>query len=115
MDGRALAEDWGATLHPALSTYKTAIDSISLFMLLDLLGEAKPRVPSYFLTTHWAYQGLADIESRLRSLNLLRSTVESPFLPQRNKADNEFQSRNGIEDDHLPFMARGVEILHIIP
>lgn len=96
-----------------MSTYKTALNSISLFLLLDLLGEQKPNVPSYFETTHWAYKGLANTESRLRSLDLLESKVDHPFLPDSEK--EVFGYGGGIQDDHVPFMRRGVEVLHIIP
>jgi glutaminyl-peptide cyclotransferase len=100
-----------------LSTYQNPLDSISLFVLLDLLGSAKPKVPSYFKTTHWAYQHMALIESRMRTMGLLASDADAdhPFLPEYDKASDAFHSTFGIQDDHLPFMARGVEILHIIP
>jgi glutaminyl-peptide cyclotransferase len=109
-----LAETWEQTPHPALSTYRTALSSITLFMLLDLLGAANPKVPSYFKTTHWAYQHLATLEARLRDLKMLQSTPIHPFLPDISKPVNMFRGMM-IEDDHIPFMARGVEILHIIP
>jgi glutaminyl-peptide cyclotransferase len=80
-------------------------------MLLDLLGSSNPKIPSYFLETHWAYQKLAEIEDRMRKLNLLESKPQSPFLPDYN---NTIPS-GGISDDHLPFISRGVPILHIIP
>lgn len=83
-------------------------------MLLDLLGAATPSVPSFFKTTHWAYQYLAGAEKRLRDLGLLKTKPGSPFLPDAEKSVEKI--RGGmIEDDHIPFLARGVEILHIIP
>jgi len=51
---------------------------------------------------------------RLRSLGLLQSKPERPFLPDTSDA-KVFNAGWGIEDDHIPFMARGVEVLHIIP
>ncbi len=126
---RALAADLEATPHPAMSTYHNALSSISLFLLLDLLGARNPIVPSWFKTTHWAYQNMATLESRLRSQSLFFSSSEhpknggdhqrnkradSPFLPEAEKADDKWLDVK-MEDDHLPFMARGVEILHIIP
>jgi glutaminyl-peptide cyclotransferase len=89
-----------------------------MFVLLDLLGSIDPwpRVPSYFLTTHWAYQAMAKIEKRMRDLGVLESVIpkgEKQFLPDGEKRASSF-SRGYIEDDHIPFMARGVEILHII-
>lgn len=112
---RSLAEEWEATPHAAMSTYHSPINSINLFLLLDLLGTEKPRVPSYFKTTHWAYQSLAGLEMRLRSLGALKSKPDHPFLPETEKAGNQFNNAWGVQDDHVPFMARGVEVLHIIP
>ncbi|KAJ4326420.1 hypothetical protein N0V94_000095 [Neodidymelliopsis sp. IMI 364377] len=127
---RALAEDWEATFHTAASTYRTPLDSMELFVLLDLLGSSGPRVPSYFKTTHWAYKHMANVEDRLRKLKLMRSSPNHPermakrankkpraephFLYEENKAENSFIG-GFVQDDHVPFMARGVEILHIIP
>lgn len=111
-----MAEEWDSSSHAALSTYRTALSSINLFLLLDLLGTSKPTIPSYFKTTHWAYQEFANIELRLRSLGLLGSDASSRFLPESNKDPNAFKSPYlSVQDDHIPFLARGVEILHIIP
>ncbi|KAK3647656.1 hypothetical protein LTR56_007885 [Elasticomyces elasticus] len=111
---RALAEEWEDTMHPAMSTYKNPLDSIDLFVLLDLLGSAEPTVPSYFRTTHWAYQLLASVEERLRAAKVLASSPKKSFLPEAEKDESCRWLGGYIEDDHLPFMARGVEILHLI-
>ena len=137
---RALAEQWETTFHPAMSTYQTPLSSISLFVLLDLLGEKNPTVPSYFKTTHWAYRKMAALEKRLRSLHGFMSSsdrssertnsqraradtsintektrrAEHIFLPDADK-DMDRWLGGMIEDDHIPFMQRGVEVLHIIP
>jgi len=112
---RSLAEEWETTMHPAMSTYQNPLRSIDLFVLLDLLGASNPSVPSYFKTTHWAYQHLARTESRLRALGKLKSNPSSPFLPEANKKDASLWMGGAIEDDHIPFQKRGVEILHVIP
>lgn len=108
-----MAETWEDTLHSAGSTFKNHLSSISLFVLLDLLGAPFPQVPSFFRTTHWAYQAMASIEMRLRSLGLL-STANNrrPFLPDAEKT--HFPEGFIVSDDHLPFMMRGVDILHLI-
>ncbi|KAF1923378.1 uncharacterized protein M421DRAFT_75494 [Didymella exigua CBS 183.55] len=127
---RALAEDWEASFHPVASTYRTPLDSMELFVLLDLLGSKGPTVPSYFKTTHWAYKHMASVEDRLRKLKLMRSSPNHPdrlakrenkkpraephFLFEENKNEDLFMG-GFVQDDHVPFMARGVEILHIIP
>ncbi|KAF2192341.1 hypothetical protein K469DRAFT_716866 [Zopfia rhizophila CBS 207.26] len=127
---RALASDWERSFHPAMSTYRTPLDSISLFVLLDLLGASSPNVPSYFKTTHWAYKNMAAIEHRLRELGIFKSSpnhsskmekrknkkprAEPHFLVDAEKGDKMFMG-GFVQDDHVPFMARGVEILHLIP
>lgn len=73
---------------------------------------------------------MAALEHRLRELGLLKSSPnhaekvakrenkkkrkEPHFLPEADKGDSAFLG-GYVEDDHVPFMARGVEILHIIP
>ncbi|ORY14809.1 hypothetical protein BCR34DRAFT_212799 [Clohesyomyces aquaticus] len=108
---RALAESWETAMNPAMSKYHNPNRQISIFLLLDLLGSADPSVPSYFPTTHWAYRHLASIESRMRNLTLLESNPRHPFLPDTEGA----MYKGMISDDHLPFLARGVPILHVIP
>lgn len=110
---RALAEHWETAYHPANSFYKNPLDQISMFVLLDLLGAPNPTVPSPFLPTHWAYRAMAKIEQRMRDLGLLESKPDGPFLPDAEKEASKF-GRGMIEDDHVPFMHRGVPILHLI-
>ncbi|KAK5123421.1 hypothetical protein LTR85_002853 [Meristemomyces frigidus] len=112
---RALAEEWEGLANPAMSTYRSPLASIDLFVLLDLLGSARPTVPSYFKTTHWAYQRMAGAEQRLRALSKLRTSPSHAFLTEAGKQDTDRWVGGYIEDDHVPFMARGVEVLHIIP
>ncbi|KAM0524157.1 hypothetical protein ACHAPE_001415 [Trichoderma viride] len=111
---RSLAQAWESEFHPTMSTYRTPLHAISLFVLLDLLGSPNPRIPSYFPTTHWAYKNMASLEKRMRDLGLLESKPAHPFLPDGNKKSSEF-GYGGIEDDHIPFLRRGVDILHLIP
>ncbi|KAF2456825.1 hypothetical protein BDY21DRAFT_346184 [Lineolata rhizophorae] len=124
---RSLAAEWENTFHPAMSTFHNQLSSISLFVLLDLLGASNPTVPSWFKTTHWAYRAMAKLETRLRSLGNFKSSPnheskrqqkrdeeEALFLPEASKSDGRFLS-HAIQDDHIPFMARGVEVLHLIP
>ncbi|KAH8160316.1 hypothetical protein CIB48_g7933 [Xylaria polymorpha] len=96
---RSLAEKWEAEIYPAKSTYQTPLDAINLFVLLDLLGAVDPNIPSYFPTTHWAYQSMAKIETRMRELG---RPIDSDIMVS-------------FADDHVPFMVRGVPILHVIP
>ncbi|RDH39530.1 hypothetical protein BDQ94DRAFT_133246 [Aspergillus welwitschiae] len=116
---RSLAEQWDSDVHPAMSIYKTPLDSISLFVLLDLLGSKDPTIQSFFPTTHWAYKKLAALERRLRRLNQFKSAGNDPdrqrlWFTQASKSEHEIPYYSGIQDDHIPFMKRGVEILHVI-
>lgn len=110
----SLAAEWDAQPYGQLSTYRNPLQSISLFVLLDLLGSDGPSIPSYFLPTHWAYRNLASLEKRMRDLSILESKPAHPFLPEADKEPSRF-GRNFIGDDHVPFMSRGVDILHMIP
>ena len=114
---RSLAEEWDSSLNPAMSTYKTKLESISLFVLLDLLGAKDPNIPTYFKTTHWAYLNLAGLESRLRRLDQFKSAPGKIWLSDSTKDPHTHSAFPSyvMQDDHIPFMARGVEVLHLIP
>lgn len=125
---RSLAEEWENTQYAAWSAYSSPLATIDLFVLLDLLGSAQPKVPSYFKTTHWAYQKMAGVEDRLRKAGRFKSSpnhvskrepgapraTEPMFLHEWRKSEDDMWRGGYIEDDHVPFMARGVDILHII-
>ncbi|KIJ26435.1 hypothetical protein M422DRAFT_232796 [Sphaerobolus stellatus SS14] len=94
----------------------TVLSSIEHFVLLDLLGSANPLIRSYFLTTAWLFDGLISAERRLDQIGLFKDVHaarehRSFFIP-RSQFD---RNSEGIEDDHIPFLKRGVSILHIIP
>lgn len=75
-------------------------------VLLDLLGTRNPTFYSYISSGDRWFRHAASIEARLRRANLLSTNgkfFSSDFAP------------GGIEDDHVPFMQRGVPILHLIP
>ncbi|KAM3435665.1 hypothetical protein NHJ13734_005420 [Beauveria thailandica] len=113
---RALAADWEHDFSGGgMSTYRTSLSSISLFVLLDLLGAEAPSIPSYFATTHWAYRKMALLETRLRDLGLLEAKARRPFLPDADKSVEQFRHMGAVQDDHVPFMQRGVDVLHLIP
>ncbi|KAK3693738.1 peptidase family M28-domain-containing protein [Podospora appendiculata] len=111
---RALAETWEATRYDVASVFSTPLDAISLFVLLDLLGAPDPHIPSYFANTHWAYQHMAAVEGRLRKLGMLETPLTSQFMEEDWKEAHQFTG-GFVLDDHVPFMERGVDILHIIP
>ena len=110
---KSLAAEMESTYHPALSTYHNALSTIHLFVLLDLLGSRNPKVPSYFKITHWAYKKMADLEKRLRDHSLMGSSGSTWFYDVDKSNDRWMGGMIG--DDHVPFMARGVDVLHLIP
>ncbi|OQO12930.1 hypothetical protein B0A48_02394 [Cryoendolithus antarcticus] len=113
---RSLAEEWDSTVNPALSTFRTPLESMELFVLLDLLGSRdNQQIPSYFKMTHWAYQRIAQVEGRLRGAGHLKAKRDQPLFYESDKKETDEWLGGRVGDDHEPFMARGVEILHIIP
>ncbi|KAK9461403.1 peptidase family M28-domain-containing protein [Lipomyces oligophaga] len=107
---RHIAQLWDT--RPDLSAHPgqhlSQLQSIDLFVLLDLIGGPNSRIPCFFPLTSWACQQLSEVESVARaSGNLLESSVHIA------SKDPAFRIR--IEDDHIPFMEKGVPILHLIP
>ncbi|CAG8027264.1 unnamed protein product [Penicillium olsonii] len=111
---RALATHWDDQFYPAMSEFKTPLSSISLFVLLDLLGATNPTILSYYETTHWAYQSLGELEKRFKSLKQFKTSSSSPWFVDTEKDVHNLTPSGGIQDDHIPFLAKGVEILHLI-
>jgi len=121
---RHLAEKWSTTYIDPHSKRRllrdpvaTELSTIEHLVLLDLLGAENPSIRSYFPDTGWLFDQMVDAEKRLG---------ENGHFNQDGQASNDWKSwfieRNGndyvfggIEDDHLPFLQRGVNILHLIP
>jgi len=97
--------------NPVGSKYPNALSQISIFVLLDVLGSVNPMIPSSFLITHWAYKNMANLEDRLRKINLLETHPLSAFLPETNETTRQAE----IADDYVPFIDRGVPSLHLLP
>lgn len=106
---RHLAKKWHGT------EYKDGANELQrmdVLVLLDLLGAPDPVFFSYFQSTEKWYVRLAVAEQRLAELNQFeaysRGKVEQTYFRLRS-------SGAVIEDDHIPFMRRNVDILHVIP
>ncbi|RGB24077.1 hypothetical protein C1646_726968 [Rhizophagus diaphanus] len=118
---------------------KNMLNGIEVLILLDLLGASKPFISNYFTTTSWMFNSLIQIESRLSTNNLIKlpgslisnlknlkddmnieikeNNVEDS-LEEHDSYFNQFSINNfysHIEDDHMPFLKKGVPVLHIIP
>ncbi|XP_051942822.1 glutaminyl-peptide cyclotransferase [Hippocampus zosterae] len=106
---RHLAQKMANTPHPQEDSVTNQLDGIDLFVLMDLIGAPSPRFGNHFpATTYWLSR-LQNIEKRLHSMNLLENHPDEIeyFWPDRTVGR--------VEDDHVPFLTRGVRILHLIP
>ncbi|KAL7419723.1 hypothetical protein Q5752_005639 [Cryptotrichosporon argae] len=106
---RHLADLWSTTYvaHPRrrLAPLPTVLETIDTLVLLDLLGAADPRIHSFYRATDWLFDLLAGADRKLRAAGLVDGT------------DDWWQSKQmagGIDDDHRPFVEKGVSILHVI-
>lgn len=88
--------------------------SIQLMVLLDLLGAPNPKLHSMIASTKDQHLLMRNIERRLRE-----SGVISPLLPIMFSSEIHYQANNfhqiTIQDDHVPFVEKGVPVLHLIP
>lgn len=105
---RHLAKKMENTVTGTNSIRKNNLDAIDTLVLLDLLGTPDPQIPSYFRDTDWLHQNLGDVHTRLQHLDLAQNKTYFP-------SDDFFAYGGRIGDDHLPFLHRGVPILHLIP
>ncbi|KAI0253584.1 hypothetical protein BJV78DRAFT_1122938 [Lactifluus subvellereus] len=118
---RHLAEIWATTYlppHPkrrllSPSTPTTPLSMIEHLVLLDLLGAARPLVRSYFPDTAWLFDALVGAETRLRDAGILDAAALGgrSFFRPRTATDH---SLSYMGDDHVPFLRRGVSVLHVI-
>ncbi|CRK93428.1 CLUMA_CG006964, isoform A [Clunio marinus] len=89
---------------------------IDLMVLLDLLGSPDPTFYSFFKETENWYARMASTEEKLDNQNLLeRYQSSGTTIRQPTRYFQSNSLRTVIEDDHIPFLNRGVPILHLIP
>ncbi|KUJ18801.1 uncharacterized protein LY89DRAFT_683674 [Mollisia scopiformis] len=108
---RALTKNWEMKSNLMPLRYPNALSQVSMFVLLDVLGSANPTIPSYFPTTHWLHRNIANLETRMRKINVLESRPSSAFIPQ----SNDILPQSEPVDDYVPFMERGVPCFHLMP
>ncbi|KAI7878767.1 hypothetical protein K492DRAFT_208763 [Lichtheimia hyalospora FSU 10163] len=119
---RHLASLWEATpIQPKPSNTIHSFNKLSgidALVLLDLLGTPNPSIPNYFRETDTLYQRLHNLETRLAHNNLLETQSTKIKEPLHSIfAPDHLLTFNGraMSDDHIPFLRRGVDILHLIP
>ncbi|XP_038072095.1 glutaminyl-peptide cyclotransferase-like isoform X2 [Patiria miniata] len=107
---RHLAQRWADLPHHSVNN-KKIIDGIGLFVLLDLLGAPSPKFNNFFSGNPQSdrmYKHLQNIERRLAQNNeLISYSNDGPYF-------NGATYRGMIEDDHKPFLNRGVDVVHVI-
>nr|KAF6411497.1 glutaminyl-peptide cyclotransferase like [Rousettus aegyptiacus] len=121
LDGEEALKEWGpkdslyGSRHLAKlmesaphSPGPSRIQAIELFILLDLLGAPNPTFYSHFPRTARWFHRLRSIEKRLHRLNLLQSHPQEVMYFQPGEPPGS------VEDDHIPFLRRGVPVLHLI-
>ncbi|XP_067133702.1 glutaminyl-peptide cyclotransferase-like [Centruroides vittatus] len=109
---RHLAGKWSIqTDTRACPDEQTEIKKIDLFILLDLIGSKQMEFCSMFWNTHNIYLQLVSIEKQLNRLNVLEKDDPNEYTKYFGKEC--FLSV--IQDDHLPFLQKGVPVLHLIP
>eukprot|EP00043_Microstomoeca_roanoka_P008705 m.83667 g.83667 ORF g.83667 m.83667 type:complete len:390 (+) comp14355_c0_seq5:185-1354(+) len=107
---RHLAQKWAETkvVSSKARKAKTMLETIESLVLLDLLGAPRPLMHSAFPNTRHLHQQMATLEARLMELNLLTPQPASFF-------NTNYHARAPqVEDDHIPFLQRGVPVLHLI-
>ncbi|KAM9466515.1 glutaminyl-peptide cyclotransferase [Clarias gariepinus] len=106
---RHLATKMENTAHPLGAKDTNQLDGIDLFVLLDLIGGPTPRFGNQFSNTaRWLFK-LQNIERRLHALDQL--------LDHPNEVQYFWPNMpvGPVQDDHMPFLSRGVHVLHLIP
>ncbi|KAK4473842.1 hypothetical protein MN116_002625 [Schistosoma mekongi] len=91
------------------SSNQTELSKVNLLVLLDLLGAKQPHIPKYPYEDRGSYSLLSKLEKKTRSFNLLKSSGEN------NKSYFRDYCPYRIDDDHIPFVEKGVPVLHLIP
>ncbi|CAB4410174.1 unnamed protein product [Rhizophagus irregularis] len=102
------------------------LSGIEVFVLLDLLGAPEPYIPNFFPITSWLFMELLEIEARLYKNKLIKFTQHKHKMIGMPIGDSledvtyfdtdSLQSYQAhIEDDYIPFLIRGVPVLHVIP
>lgn len=87
-----------------------------MLVLLDLLGAPDPNFFNFFENTQDWYIHLHSVEKRLAQLGFMERYTTSSVVSRTPNSYFQLHSINSrVEDDHIPFLERGVPIIHLIP
>uniref|UniRef100_A0A8C2PDV7 Glutaminyl-peptide cyclotransferase n=1 Tax=Capra hircus TaxID=9925 RepID=A0A8C2PDV7_CAPHI len=105
---RHLASKMVSTPHPPGARDTNQLHGMDLLVLLDLIGAPYPTFPNFFPNTARWFGRLEAIEHGLHELGLLKD----------HSSERRYFRNYGyggvIQDDHIPFLRRGVPVLHLI-
>jgi len=92
------------------------LQRMDMFILLDLIGAANPRFESWFDNTRGYYEKMQEIERRLMNLGQYTMSRRKRSVGQNLYFQTGARRNPGqyIQDDHVPFLEKGVPILHLI-
>jgi len=102
------------------ATSLTLLSTIEHLILLDLLGAKQPLIKSYFKDTAWLFSQLKDTEKRLGDMDAFvfgpdKSMDAQSYVSYFRPVPVASAANVGyMGDDHLPFLRRGVPVLHLI-
>ncbi|XP_017280211.1 glutaminyl-peptide cyclotransferase-like a [Kryptolebias marmoratus] len=105
---RHLAELMANTPLPGASSHATMLQAVDLFVLLDLLGGPDPLIANHFDNTARWFDRLIAAEKRLHRQGLLTSH------PSEQTYFRKDVYLGPVQDDHAPFLHKGVPVLHVI-
>lgn len=122
---RHLAAKWESTyVQPhakrrLLSTVESELSGIEHLILLDLLGAKNPLIKSYFLDTAWLFDAVVAVEKRLGDSGAFvygddKSMGAGGWRSYFRPRTSSTQNIGYMGDDHVPFLHRGVPVLHLI-
>ncbi|KAK3702627.1 hypothetical protein RRG08_042616 [Elysia crispata] len=104
---RHLAQIWSNTPDTNDPTAQNRLQNIDLFVLLDLIGTSDTKFANHFSNTAADFNTLVNIERCLGESGYLTSVYrQSIFQP--------YGRTSQVQDDHIPFLQRGVPVVHLI-
>lgn len=104
---RHLATRWSNMGDINDPTATNNLQNIDLFVLLDLIGTIDTRFVNHFSNTSSHFNSLVDIEQCLQQSGYLTSPYRQPLF-------RSYGSTSRVDDDHIPFLHRGVPVVHLI-